>query len=442
MDIGVFNYGPIVIFRWQNLENWPVLEVSQNSGPVLGYADQKFLKAQINYADIIHPHDLQRVMQEVKKYSDKGVLHFQHKPYRIIKPTGEIIWVDDYTTVVRNDKHEIIEYIGYIIDCTQRIKDEIELKETKDRYDTILEATDEGVWDWDIRTNTVYFSQRWKSMLGYAEDEISNAYDEWESRVHPKDLKQCQRDIQAHLNGESEAYLNTHRALHKDGHYIWVLDQGKRVLDDNGQAYRMIGTQKDITHELELRSELETLAVTDALTGLLNRTEFDRLATIEAERAKRYQHCASIMMLDLDDFKHANDTFGHQAGDEILQALSKLLIKTLRNSDLIARFGGEEFIILLPETECHDALNLAERLRQALAEIEFSFTPLDQSQPQRHQQTVSIGLANYLIEGHIEQTIHLADEALYKAKNSGKNQSWCHCYDSVADQEKNHSLTP
>jgi len=428
MNFDAFNYGPIVIFRWKNEPNWPVLEVSQNAGQVLGYADKQFLTSQVSYSEIIHPHDLAQVMEEVTTYSEKGNLHFHHKPYRIIKSNGEVIWVDDYTTVIRNENNEITEYIGYIIDSTQRIKDETELREIKDRYDAILAATDEGVWDWDIRTNSVYFSSRWKSMLGHQDDEISTAYDEWESRVHPEDLEQCYIEVDKHLNAKTDNFSYIHRMKHKQGHYIWVQEQGKCVFNEHGKAYRMIGIQKDITHEIKLKTELETLAISDALTHLLNRTEFDRLARIEIERAKRYQTTCSFMMLDLDDFKEANDTYGHQAGDEILIRLSQLLKEMLRSSDIIARYGGEEFIILLPETDCHKAELLGERIRIELEKMEFHFTTMNQTpQTQIHKQTVSIGVANHLEDASLEQTIHFTDKALYKAKLSGKNQTYCWC---------------
>lgn len=431
MQIGIFNFGPIVVFRWQNEENWPVLEVSHNAGLVLGYADQQFLSQQLAYADIIHPMDLPRVLEEVQTFSDKGVLHFRHEPYRIIKANGDVIWVDDYTTVVRNEQNQIIEYIGYIIDATQRIRDEQELKETKARFDTIIKATGEGIWDWDIRTDQIYYSKRWKAMLGYQEDEIGQSLDEWETRIHPEDVEACKQAIQSHLYGETETYSNMHRMQHKHGHYIWILDQGKRILDEKGEAYRMIGTHKDITTELQLKNKLQESAITDALTGLLNRAEFDRLSRREIERSERYQYPVSFMMLDLDDFKQTNDCFGHQAGDDVLIILADILKSTLRASDIIGRFGGEEFIVMLPQTTCEEAQQLAERIRVLLEEEEFHFSPIANPElSEKHQQTVSIGIANHVTSEKLEQTIHFADEALYAAKHGGKNQVVGRCQQS------------
>jgi diguanylate cyclase (GGDEF)-like protein len=168
---------------------------------------------------------------------------------------------------------------------------------------------------------------------------------------------------------------------------------------------------------LELRNrELAALAVTDPLTSLGNRRRFmDRLAEETAE-ARRYGHPLSVLFLDLDHFKWVNDTYGHPIGDEVLKEVARLVRERARETDVVARIGGEEFAVLLPSTDLGGAGPLAEAIRSRVAENDFAVVP---------SQTVSIGVAQYMPEADDEQATRLlaaADKALYEAKTSGRNR--------------------
>lgn len=162
---------------------------------------------------------------------------------------------------------------------------------------------------------------------------------------------------------------------------------------------------------------LERLAASDSLTELANRRSFFESATAEVQRAQRYGHPLSLQMLDIDHFKSINDHFGHAAGDEVLRKLASVLRDNLRHNDLAARIGGEEFVVLLPETQLEDAAQHAERLRMAIAALRF---PFDQSE---HRMTVSIGVAA-LDTGELspDPMLMRADRGLYRAKADGRNR--------------------
>lgn len=175
----------------------------------------------------------------------------------------------------------------------------------------------------------------------------------------------------------------------------------------------------DITQRKEMEARLERLASIDPLTGLANRGHFFSLATAEIKRSQRYGHPVSIIMFDIDFFKHINDTFGHETGDSALKHCG-LLCRTLkREPDIAGRLGGEEFALLLPETEPAKALMLAERLRLAIAQLHIG--------PHGEGMTVSLGVAAV---GNAEKTVDAAlsraDQALYVAKNAGRNRSVLH----------------
>jgi diguanylate cyclase (GGDEF)-like protein/PAS domain S-box-containing protein len=175
---------------------------------------------------------------------------------------------------------------------------------------------------------------------------------------------------------------------------------------------------RDITEQKNVQEKLQQLAITDPLTGLFNRRHFFEQALHEHKRSRRYGHPQSILILDVDHFKNINDTYGHATGDDVLQNLAKKCGEQLRSFDLMARYGGDEFILMLPETETDMACQTAERLRQVIESnrVATSSGPL--------QITISFGIAT-LNEGDdisLDQLIDRADQALYQAKNSGRNQ--------------------
>jgi diguanylate cyclase (GGDEF)-like protein len=159
-------------------------------------------------------------------------------------------------------------------------------------------------------------------------------------------------------------------------------------------------------------------SITDELTGLYNRRFFLRRASQETNASFRYKFPVSIILCDIDNFKKVNDNYGHLVGDHVLQAFSKLLKKCTRESDVLARFGGEEFIIMLPQTDKNGAYVLAERMRQ-----ETEALSVDESKKAQDVKfTASFGVTTCTSNNSIEQNIHLVDEALYSAKESGKNR--------------------
>jgi diguanylate cyclase (GGDEF)-like protein len=190
-------------------------------------------------------------------------------------------------------------------------------------------------------------------------------------------------------------------------------------LIENRQLMGIILIFQDITAQTEQLKELNYLATHDALTGINNKNYFLKEAQKEMDRSFRYHHAYSLLMLDIDDFKLINDQYGHLAGDAVIKTLSQIFKKVLVSSDIIGRYGGEEFIILLVEANQASALKKAEEIRH---QIEQAITTYDELQL---QVTVSIGVYSNLNENskpQLETIIKCADEALYKAKNNGKNQ--------------------
>jgi diguanylate cyclase (GGDEF)-like protein/PAS domain S-box-containing protein len=294
-------------------------------------------------------------------------------------------------------------------------KAEEALRDSEERYALAAQGANDGLWDWNLVDNVIYFSPRWKMMLGYQDSEVSDHPEQWLDRIHFADRQRVKDEIAAHQRGLTPHFESENRVQHKDGSFRWMLSRGLAVRDASGRASRMAGSQTDITGG----------KIADALTGLPNRLLFiDRLARL-IEHAKRHKdYLFAVMFLDLDGFKMINDSLGHVIGDQLLVGVANRLENCLRASDTvtrieklftIARLGGDEFTILLDQVKDPGDANLvAERLMSTLA------TPfiLD---GKKIFTSISIGIALSSIGyDNPEDLLRDADTAMYRAKSLGK----------------------
>ncbi len=290
------------------------------------------------------------------------------------------------------------------------------LRESEERYMLALRGSNDGVWDWDLRSDTVYFSNRWKEMVGYEGDEFDNSMMDWFALIHEEDLPGVKTAIDSHIAGLSPHLEIEHRMLHSKGHTLWVLTRGMAVRDQDGTALRMSGSLTDITRRKTLENQLVHNALHDNLTGLPNRTLLTDRLERRIERSKRQPHeVYAVLFLDLDRFKLVNDTRGHHAGDLLIKIIAERLSGLLRASDTAARIGGDEFVILLENlARPEDAILITERI---LKEIELPI-PLD-GEPIEISGSIGIVIStdNYQ---NANDLLRDADIAMYRAKARGK----------------------
>ena len=289
------------------------------------------------------------------------------------------------------------------------------LHESEERYARAARGANDGLWDWDLEKGEIYYSPRWKEMLGYQDGEISGRPDEWLCRVHPDDFPRLQAAVAAHCRRETPQLECEQRIHCKDGSYRWMLSRGLAVWNETGDAIRIAGSQTDIT----------AAKVADPLTGLPNRLLFmDRLERrIELSRRRPAREFA-VLLLGVDRFKNVNDSLGHLAGDLLLKALAGRLRDGLRAADTvarlqedcgIARLAGDEFAVLLDEIrQAGDTVSVAERIG---AEMRAPFV-LNGNEV---FVTASIGIAGSA-NGYerAEDLMRDADTALHCAKAAGR----------------------
>jgi len=242
------------------------------------------------------------------------------------------------------------------------------LRESEERYALAMSGSNAGLWDWDLDAESVYFSPRFKSILGYTQGEIGTNPADWLKRVHPEDVRSLDTALASHLAGLTPHLESEHRVLHKDGRYRFMLCRGLALRDPDGRAVRMAGSLVDITERKLSEQQLLHDAFHDALTGLPNRALYmDRLEHSLARATRNLEHRVAVLFLDLDRFKLINDSLGHLMGDLLLIETARRLEHCLRPEDTVARLGGDEFAIVLEGISAMgDAVRIAERIEHQL----------------------------------------------------------------------------
>ena len=293
-------------------------------------------------------------------------------------------------------------------------------------YKTLLESTKAIPWkiDWaSMRFD--YIGPQIESLLGWTPASWVSAED-WATRMHPEDrawvVDFCVSQSQAGTDHEAD-----YRALTKAGDYVWIRDVVHVIRNDAGDVEALVGFMFDISERkkteqklLDLQKELEALSFKDGLTGVANRRMFDSIMEMEWAHARHSSQPLSLIMLDIDYFKQYNDHYGHIQGDQCLKQIGQVLTSAAtRSRDFIARFGGEEFVLILPETDEAAAAKIAERCRNLLFKEQIPH----ENSPVSQILSVSIGVGT-VVPTHADEPvafIEAVDRRLYQAKENGRN---------------------
>ncbi|MBP2634893.1 MAG: hypothetical protein H6Q72_800 [Firmicutes bacterium] len=290
------------------------------------------------------------------------------------------------------------------------------IRQNDEIHRLVREGANDGLWVWDIATDSKTVSERGWNMLGLSEQPVTTK-ESWKREiVHPEDLPQMLAEMKRHFSGQTPFYQVEYRAKTAKGGYRWILSRGKAAFDGNGQPLHMAGSYTDITDSKFKEERIRHMAYYDALTGLANRerlTESVKL-TLEANRQKGGQ--GALIFIDIDNFKLINDTYGHSWGDKLLISLGSRLGALANKVGLAARLGGDEIVILLPEMESYEEITgYADKIMRVLEQ------PTTVNGHVFHI-TASAGIAVFPEHGdNVEELLRNADMAMYSAKTSGKH---------------------
>ncbi|AZF01840.1 diguanylate cyclase/phosphodiesterase [Pseudomonas orientalis] len=314
-----------------------------------------------------------------------------------------------------------------------------------DLLHAIMELVSDGIWDWDANTGFVYRNPGWYEMLGYSRHSLKNSVFTWENLIHAEDYSRVMADFDDYICQRTPHYRAEYRCRKYDGSYLWIEDRGYIIArnPDNSVA-RMVGAHRDIhtrkcsmerlqkrnqslealvvertlelsrvNQQLQLQlDENRSLAERDALTRIANRYRLEKVLLKECNRAERFRLPLALVAMDIDDFKSINDRHGHGVGDQTLIQVVEGLEACVRAGDLLARWGGDEFILVLPSSTLQTAKELAERVRHKIQEMPAVGNA---------RITLSLGVVERRAGESPAALMTRADQALYRSKAAGKN---------------------
>jgi diguanylate cyclase (GGDEF)-like protein/PAS domain S-box-containing protein len=292
------------------------------------------------------------------------------------------------------------------------------LREREQLFSSLLDSVNAVLWafDWQAQ-RVIYVSPAYERVFGRSAALLLADYGEWRNSIYPDDLDYAAESLAKVLEtGAVEA--REYRIIRADGQLRWLSDKCFiSRSSEAGQARIIVGIAEDITDKKQLEGELHRLATTDVLTQSSNRRHFFECAQREFEHARQFGSPLAFLLLDIDDFKQINDSYGHQTGDQVLQRLASCGASVLRRGDLFGRIGGEEFAALFPGCAPALAEQIAERLQREVQRLRFSHAQAS------FGVTVSQGLTS--LHGDdlsLDALFARADAAMYQAKRQGKNQ--------------------
>jgi len=352
--------------------------------------------------------------------------------YQSRHKNGHIMWVTISGNLLESKK----EVLWTIIDITDRVEKEKEIKSLKERMEVALVGNNAGVWEWNLTTKRLFASPEWKKMLGYEDEELSNEITIWTQRVHPDDFKFVMEYLEESIQNREEKLENIHRLQHKEGHWIWILARATVIYEEDG-TIRLVGIHTNITNQKNIEDELfnqkkrlEYLAHHDVLTNLPNRLLFNNKLRESLEKAQKEEKFLAVLFIDLDHFKEINDSFGHDTGDVVLQIVTKKLLDNLETTDTLARLGGDEFAIIVENINNETAVA---QMTQKIINL-FSEPILLDGYP--FYISCSIGISLFPEDDEdASNLLKYADTAMYKAKDNGRN-----CYAFYQEEMTQHAL--
>lgn len=353
--------------------------------------------------EFTHPDDLKSTIQSLSALSDQiPVLNFTNRcrtsegDYRFIEwrsfPSGENVY-----SAAR--------------DITERMNYEFELNKLAERLTLATGSAGIGIWDWVIADDELIWDQQMYRLYGLDKNSTDRVYDSWRKAIHPEDREYIESLFIEGVKTLS-VFNASFRVIWPDGNLHYLEGHALVIRDENAKALRITGVSWDISASKKMEEKLVTLSTTDPLTTAYNRRYLLHVLESEISRVSRYNAVFSLIMFDIDHFKIINDSYGHDAGDEVLKGIVQMMQKRIRKNDVLARWGGEEFIILLSGTGLENAKTFADKLIVELRDMSFE---------QSGKITASFGVTAHRLNETSDSMLKRVDELVYTAKSEGRD---------------------
>jgi diguanylate cyclase (GGDEF)-like protein/PAS domain S-box-containing protein len=299
-------------------------------------------------------------------------------------------------------------------DNEARLIAEESVKKSEDRLKIAIKGSKIGVWDWDIVNNILVWDDRMYSLYGIKKEDFAGAYEAWQAGLHPDDRARSHEEIQKALHDEKE-FDTEFRVVWSDKSIHYIKASGLINRDPDGKPIRMIGMNWDITEPNMLKEELFKLSTFDELTGLYNRRGFKFLVEQRMKEAARSKQSIVLFLIDLDQMKKINDQFGHNVGDVAIKDTAKLLKRSFRETDIISRWGGDEFVVLGVDTSEKDVPAIKQRLEADIKEYNSTTS-------KSFKLSMSVGefIINHDTQNSLDEIILEADKRMYQQKKASR----------------------
>ena len=406
------------------LEDWTYSYVNDHFCSLVGYTRKELFLKGITTDKLIHPDDLSVVRESVRRRMESRETDARYR-VRVLKKDGSTIYVEIHSKKSIMAGQTVT--FGTVFDVTQEVRANLLLKENQERFKSLFDNNPEAVFTFDTEGVFTNANSGCRDLSGYTTDELLEM--SFLPLIVPEDLALTLRYFEEALRGDTKRYEIS--ITRKDGERR-DLEVTNFPMNLEGEIVGAYGIAKDVTDRNAHRKLMEDLVFYDPLTKLPNRKLFeDRLSQVlKISDAKKTP--SAVLFLDLDRFKFINDSLGHHIGDEFLKIVSSRLLNNTRTTDTVGRFAGDEFAVLLPNSTKEEAITLAKRLNQALAEpFEVNGHSLSVS--------ASIGIAfSSSTDTNYDELIKKADTAMYYTKKYGKNNFTV--YTEALDQKKAYKL--
>lgn len=356
----------------------------------------------------LHPEDRARVAVEWESAADEG--RDSVISYRFLRADGSVAWIEGYAAAFRDPSGELVGWVGSCLDVTAHHLAEQALLREQELFGVAFEGAPIGMALVGLEGRFLRANSALCYALGYSEAELLERC--FQEITYPDDLDADVERVRQLVAGEIGSYRLDKRYLRKDGTIFWAALSVSLIRDEQGRPLHFVAHIQDIQDRKLAEQELRDQAERDPLTGLLNRRRFDH----ELERCRRRPHGtgqASLILIDLDHFKHINDSHGHPAGDDALRHAADTLKERLRGSDVLARLGGDEFAVIA-ETPAGE--RLANELLAAIRTADYRLAATS------HHLTASAGVTAITPALNAATLIATADRALYHAKQNGRDR--------------------
>jgi diguanylate cyclase (GGDEF)-like protein/PAS domain S-box-containing protein len=329
---------------------------------MLGSSEEELLNK--GYLEQVHPDEREASSEQFRRTLEKGVGSYTQER-RYVHADGHVVWNLTSVSLVLDSQGKPDHFVCLHQDITERKEAEEALRESEERYRVLAQKSSDIVTLLGIDGTFRYQSPSIERILGYLPEEMigENAFD----HVHPEDVRRVRSAFLRGLNDPGYHPTVEYRARHKDGSWVWMESVGSNLIDDP-KVGEFVVNSRDVTERRALQEQLKHQATHDLLTSLPNRQLFlDRLGQALRRTRRRPGYEVAVLFVDLDNFKVVNDSLGHEAGDTLLAKMGERLRSCLRPEDTLARFGGDEFVMLLENVRSpRDAVRVAERIAEEL----------------------------------------------------------------------------